>query len=148
MATYGKKKSSKNPDTGKMTAFQIRKLQFAEKKRQEEEAKAKGREASKTVTEDEYASMVEQENTNRAEDSIDASGLDAAIAAMVDLSTGGGEGVDAHPEKRVKAAFMEFMEAEMPGLRKDKPGLKTQQYRDMLWKEFKKSPQNPMNAQR
>jgi hypothetical protein len=36
----------------------------------------------------------------------------------------------------------------MAGLQADKPGLKRQQYRDMLWKQWQKAPQNPLNAAR
>ena len=46
----------------------------------------------------------------------------------------------------MKAAWLAYEEAELPALVADKPGLKRQQYRDMLWKTWQKSPQNPLNA--
>lgn len=36
--------------------------------------------------------------------------------------------------------------SELPGLQEQKPGLKRQQYRDLLWKSWQKAQQNPMNA--
>ena len=52
---------------------------------------------------------------------------------------------DIHPEKRVKAAFNAYFEANVADLKMAKPGLKMNQYRDLLWKQFQKSPENPMN---
>ncbi|KAI9602294.1 hypothetical protein H4Q26_001581 [Puccinia striiformis f. sp. tritici PST-130] len=43
------------------------------------------------------------------------------------------KGVDAHPERRFKAAFEAYKENELPTLRKDQPGLRLQQYHDLLY---------------
>jgi hypothetical protein len=77
----------------------------------------------------------------RNEDEIAATGLTQALNA---LTTDPGSN-DIHPEKRVKAAFNAFYEAKLPELKSEKPGLRANQYRDMLWKQFQKSPENPMN---
>ncbi|KNZ56579.1 hypothetical protein VP01_2371g1 [Puccinia sorghi] len=70
------------------------------------------------------------------------------------------KGVDAHPERRFKAAFEAYKENELPGLRKEvstsafpfiichslkQPGLRLQQYHDLLYKQFQKHPDNPFN---
>lgn len=38
-----------------------------------------------------------------------------------------------------------FQEAELPKLKEEKPGLTLHQYKDMVWKMWKKSPDNPLN---
>lgn len=38
-----------------------------------------------------------------------------------------------------------FEEAELPRLKEEKPGLTHTQYKDMIWKLWKKSPDNPLN---
>ena len=40
---------------------------------------------------------------------------------------------------------MAYQDAQLPQLKEEKPGLKLQQYRDMIWKMWQKSPDNPMN---
>ncbi|KAM7256041.1 hypothetical protein ACFE04_011782 [Oxalis oulophora] len=40
-----------------------------------------------------------------------------------------------------------FEEAELPRLKEEKPGLTHTQYKDMIWKLWKKSPDNPLNQQ-
>ncbi|KAH9810374.1 hypothetical protein DFH28DRAFT_1132181 [Melampsora americana] len=53
--------------------------------------------------------------------------------------------VDAHPERRFKAAFEAYKEKELPIARKEHPGLRLQQYHDLLYKQFQKHPDNPFN---
>jgi len=38
-----------------------------------------------------------------------------------------------------------FEEAELAKLKEEKPGLTLHQYKDMIWKLRKKSPDNPLN---
>ncbi|KAH1099144.1 hypothetical protein J1N35_016065 [Gossypium stocksii] len=40
-----------------------------------------------------------------------------------------------------------FEGAELPKLKEEKPGLTHTQYKDMIWKLWKKSPGNPLNQQ-
>ncbi|CAG8725712.1 5858_t:CDS:2, partial [Acaulospora colombiana] len=53
--------------------------------------------------------------------------------------------IERHPERRFKAAFEAYLDQELPQLRKDHPGLRLQQYKDLLFKSFQKSPDNPFN---
>ena len=46
--------------------------------------------------------------------------------------------------RRMKAAFAKYKEEQLPILRQDKPGLKLTQYQDMIFKNWQKSPQNPL----
>lgn len=48
--------------------------------------------------------------------------------------------------RRMKAAWKAYEERELPLLKQAKPGLKLSQYRDQLWNQWQKSPENPMNA--
>lgn len=77
-----------------------------------------------------------------------ASGIDDALDAL-DITTGThGTEVDRHPERRVKAAYAAFEERRLPELRAEHPGLRLAQMKEILRKEFDKSPENPMNQSR
>ena len=53
--------------------------------------------------------------------------------------------VDRHPEKRLKAAFTAFEEANMPRIKAENPTLRLSQLKQILRKEWMKSPENPLN---
>lgn len=52
---------------------------------------------------------------------------------------------DRHPEKRLKAAYTAFEEINLPILKAENPSLRLSQLKQMLRKEWLKSPQNPLN---
>ncbi|KAI7735672.1 hypothetical protein M8C21_008211 [Ambrosia artemisiifolia] len=118
------------------------------RRREEEEAERvkkaeeEKRRASRIAKEEEYEKMVLVQNRNRDDSVIEARSVEEAIAQM---AVSDGLPVDKHPEKRLKASFKAFEEAEMPNLKAEKPGLTHTQYKDMIWKMWKKSPDNPMN---
>ncbi|TYH26402.1 hypothetical protein ES288_A03G249600v1 [Gossypium darwinii] len=62
-------------------------------------------------------------------------------AAIAHMSVTDNLPADSHPERRVKAFF------KLPKLKEEKPGLTHTQYKDMIWKLWKKSPGNPLNQQ-
>ncbi|KAH6919171.1 hypothetical protein BKA70DRAFT_1249472 [Coprinopsis sp. MPI-PUGE-AT-0042] len=86
-------------------------------------------------------------------ESFAATGIDNAldllevVTAKMDKASVGSQAakLEAHPERRFKAAFAAYSERELPNLRKDHPGLRLQQYNDLLYKNFQKSPENPFN---
>jgi hypothetical protein len=53
--------------------------------------------------------------------------------------------VDRHPEKRLKAAFAAFEEANMPRIKSENPTLRLSQLKQILRKEWMRSPENPLN---
>jgi hypothetical protein len=53
--------------------------------------------------------------------------------------------LEQHPERRFKAAFEAYKERELPQAKIDHPGLRLQQYQELLYKQFQKSPDNPFN---
>jgi hypothetical protein len=69
-----------------------------------------------------------------------AEALSAITAALGDLK------LDAHPEKRMKALHTAFEERRLKELMAEKPNLKRSQYNEMIWKEWQKSPENPMRT--
>lgn len=71
----------------------------------------------------------------------DASGIDEAIEVL----TVSEKKVDIHPEKRMKAAYTTFEEKELPRLKSENPNLRLSQLKQLLKKEWMRSPDNPMN---
>ncbi|KAK1429071.1 hypothetical protein QVD17_11270 [Tagetes erecta] len=106
-------------------------------------AEEEKRRQSRTAKEEEYEKMVLVQNTNRDDSVIEARSVEEAIAQMSVAADN--LPLDKHPEKRLKASFKAFEEAELPNLKADKPGLTHTQYKDMIWKLWKKSPDNPLN---
>ena len=88
-------------------------------------------------------SALPQNNTNRTRGIEATSGLESALSQ---LSTGPDLKEDAHPEKRMKAAYAAWEQRNLPRIKDEMPGLKLSQYKAHLFKEWKKSPENPMNA--
>lgn len=85
-----------------------------------------------------------EENVNRIipeEGSVEARTIEDAIAV---LSTGP-EDLDRHPERRMKAAFAAYEEANMPRLKKENPNMRLSQLKQQLKKEWTKAPENPLN---
>lgn len=86
-------------------------------------------------------------------ESFAATGIDNAldlleiVTAKLDKASVGQQaaGIERHPERRFKAAYEAYQERELPIIRQEHPGLRLQQYKDLLYKQFQKSPENPYN---
>ncbi|EPY51631.1 HMG-box [Schizosaccharomyces cryophilus OY26] len=76
--------------------------------------------------------------------SYSASNIDDALN-LLSLDSGSKEKIDRHPERRFKPAFNEYKESRLPELRKESPGLRLNQYEDVMYREFQKHPNNPFN---
>lgn len=82
-----------------------------------------------------------EENLNRIQlDGDVAQTVDEAISILSDKNE-----TDRHPEKRIKAAYNAFEEVNLPRLKAENPTLRLSQLKQMLRKEWLKSPQNPVN---
>ncbi|XP_004595601.2 coiled-coil domain-containing protein 124 [Ochotona princeps] len=84
-----------------------------------------------------------EENLNRRvqeEGSVEARTIEDAIAV---LSVA--EEADRHPERRMRAAFAAFEEAQLPRLKQENPNMRLSQLKQLLKKEWLRSPDNPMN---
>lgn len=53
--------------------------------------------------------------------------------------------IDRHPERRVKAAYASFEEINLPRLKAENPNLRLSQLKQILKKDWMKSPDNPLN---
>ncbi|KMT01306.1 hypothetical protein BVRB_9g213220 [Beta vulgaris subsp. vulgaris] len=130
------------PGVSKVTEAELRRR----KEKEEEEMRRKAEEAkkkqSRMAEEEEYEKIVLVENRNRDDELIEAHSVEEALAQITVAET---LPVDKHPEKRLKASFKAFEEAELPRLKAEKPGLTHTQYKEMIWKLWKKSPDNPLN---
>jgi len=75
-----------------------------------------------------------------------ASGVGEATDLLRNLSTAsGGDSPDAHPERRRKAAYKAYEDREIPRMREENPGLKLSQIKEIIFKNWQKSPENPIN---
>ncbi|RLN39106.1 hypothetical protein C2845_PM01G02020 [Panicum miliaceum] len=99
---------------------------------------------ARTADEEEYGRVVLVANTNRDDSVIEARSVEDAIAKMT-IAAEPALAPDRHPERRLKVSYKAFEEAELAKLKEEKPGLTLHQYKDMIWKLWKKSPDNPLN---
>lgn len=103
------------------------------------------------------AAKVAAKRTGKIDDFLDfnsdkpelsASGIDGALEALSLTGRDGGvsaKDIERHPERRVKAAYAAYEERRLPEVKKENPGLRQQQMKQLIYKEFQKSPENPMN---
>ncbi|KAF4974047.1 hypothetical protein FDECE_18707, partial [Fusarium decemcellulare] len=78
---------------------------------------------------------------------LSASGIDNALDAL-SLTTGTDEGkVDRHPERRFPAAYAKYEERRLQEMKQDGSGvgLRMEQRKNRIRKEFEKHPDNPFN---
>ena len=78
------------------------------------------------------------------EGATEARSVEDAITVL-SIGDSGGVSVDKHPEKRMKAAYAAFEEREIPRLKQENPNLRMSQLKQLLRKEWMKSPDNPIN---
>lgn len=85
-----------------------------------------------------------EENINR----VKVEGFEArSVTEAITIMSVKDQPEDKHPEKRMKAAFTAFEVANMSRLKNENPSLKLSQLKQLLWKEWTKSPDNPLNQQ-
>uniref|UniRef100_A0A336MJP0 CSON002703 protein n=1 Tax=Culicoides sonorensis TaxID=179676 RepID=A0A336MJP0_CULSO len=70
-----------------------------------------------------------------------ATNIDEALAVLSSSDPND----DKHPEKRMKAAFKAYEEAQLVRMKAENPGLKLSQLKQLIFKNWQKSPENPMN---
>lgn len=126
----------------KVTETELQRRREEESQQIVQRAEKAKKQQSRTADEEEYERMVLVSNTNRDDSIIEARSVEDALAR---ITVSDALPVDRHPERRLKASFKAFEEAELPKLKIEKPGLTLNQYKDMIWKLWKKSPDNPLN---
>ncbi len=77
----------------------------------------------------------------KGQEIIDVTGVDEALTEL-SLTE-----IDKHPEKRLKAAWNAYFETQLPIFKAEYPNAKRSQLIEMIQKEFKKSPDNPVYRQ-
>ena len=82
-------------------------------------------------------------NTNHDEKMVGGENIDDALAYF-DAEDKEGK-IDRHPEKRRKAAWMKYQETRFAEIKAEFPTLKRSQINERIFKEWQKSPENPMN---
>lgn len=77
---------------------------------------------------------------------LSASGIDNALDAL-SLTGSSDTKIDRHPERRFKAAYAQFEERRLKEMEADGSGagLRLNQKKEKIKKEFEKSPENPFN---
>ncbi|XP_055677891.1 coiled-coil domain-containing protein 124 [Lutzomyia longipalpis] len=164
--TLAKKKQRKEEEE-KKRAEQLKKKQEAKQLLEEEMSSIKttGKPSIQKITRAQIQKEVETRNKNieainkpakpkneLLEENINRVNLDSTVATTVDEAIAAlsltEEALDKHPEKRLKAAFKAFEEENMNRIKLENPTLKMSQWKQLLWKEWTRSPQNPLNQPR
>jgi hypothetical protein len=132
----GKKETIKGPTRKEIEIHKERTIQILLDKNQAENVV----ETEEIDTEKEFVNPNYQNNlvTDNGVEIINISGVNEALEELelVDY--------DKHPEKRMRAAWNSFLDKQMAIYRSAYPSLKRQQLINLMQKEFKKSPENPV----
>lgn len=121
---------------GKVTRAQIEEaLQNEQQQQEQQQLNAKEKSHLECPLEENVNRIVPEEGT------VEARTIEDAIAVL----SMGPEDLDRHPERRMKAAFASYEEANMPRLKMENPNMRLSQLKQQLKKEWMKSPENPLN---
>lgn len=86
-----------------------------------------------------------EENLNRVLADVHvASSIEQAISV---LKVSDPEEEDRHPEKRMKALFKAYENSQLPSIKAENPSLKLSQLKQIIFKNWQKSPENPLNKE-
>ncbi|KAG8943720.1 hypothetical protein FRC04_002552 [Tulasnella sp. 424] len=110
------------------------------------EDKPKDADPPEVDTAEEEPQKVEEYAATGLDDALEMMSL---VTAKTDKASVGqaAAGIESHPERRFKAAFEAYKERTLPELKDERPGLRLQQYNDIMYKQFQKHPDNPFNQQ-
>lgn len=83
-----------------------------------------------------------EENLNRQMFEVEvAETIEQAIAVLAVKESD----EDKHPEKRMKALYRKYEDAQLPKIKVENPSLKLSQLKQIIFKNWQKSPENPLN---
>lgn len=137
------KSSHKAAAVPKMTRAEILRMKLLQ---EEARAKEASQQEDNSYCDTSMVNMNHELLRERAElaekniDMVKASGLDEVLDALSIVPK------TEASEKRLKVAYEAFAERMMVQLKEDYPNLKLSQYKDMIFKAWKKSPENPLLA--
>lgn len=126
------KKTTKPPPPAKVTRAQIESRSAQNRNNKPVEKKVVETHLDKPVEENINRIVVEGEEARSVTEAI-------AILGVKD------DGSDKHPEKRMKAAYTAYEERRLAELKLEHPSLRLSQLKQMIFKEWQKSPDNPLN---
>lgn len=127
-------KTTKLKTQAKVTRAQI----AAEQERQRQETETAAEKEASLV----HDEVPLEENVNRlVPEGDEARNVEDAIT-MLSMKE---PDADRHPEKRMKAAYQKFEDENLPILKQENPNMRLSQLKQMLKKDWMKSPQNPLN---
>jgi len=109
-----------------------------EEARREAEARGGGAAATPATT---HLDEPLVENLNRLQVEESARSVGEAIHVLAGKSAK----EDKHPEKRLQAAYKAFEERMMPTVKEENKNMRLSQWKQIIWKEWTKSPENPIN---
>ena len=114
----------------------------------EKDAEQRRRNAARGIVDnsDDIFSHSKSHNKLDTEDEMNASDIESALGGL--KMAAGGDDPEAHPEKRMKAAYNEYFEAQLPIFKEDHPNLKLSQYKERIFDAWKKAPENKAAADR
>ncbi|NXY18941.1 CC124 protein, partial [Atrichornis clamosus] len=133
------KLKGKSPKQG-VTPGKVTRAQIEENIRKDQQQKENTDTVEKEKT---HLEVPLEENLNRRvleEGSVEARTIEDAIAVLSVSNDS-----DRHPERRMRAAFTAFEELHLPRLKQENPNMRLSQLKQLLKKEWMKSPENPMN---
>jgi hypothetical protein len=85
-----------------------------------------------------------EENINR----LKIEGEEArTITEAISILSSKSDDSDKHPERRMKAAYTAFENRRLEEMKMEFPSLRLSQLKQMIFKEWQKSPENPLNKQ-
>jgi len=133
-----KKAYAKNQPPPKITQAEIARTreieEIAARQRKEQEDKRE------IEIEENINRVIALERANLGTAYIEARTVDDVIGHMGAIVS-----PDKHPEKRVKATYAAYEEKNLPQFREENPTLKLSQLKELIWKQWQKSPENPIN---
>ncbi|KAI0132520.1 hypothetical protein BJ170DRAFT_592474 [Xylariales sp. AK1849] len=113
---------------------------------EEKDAPSKAPKSAKTATKKTGRGTLDLSQLDDSLPSLNASGIDNALDALGAVGSSQDK-IDKHPERRFKAAYAAFEERRLKEMEDDGSGtgLRLNQKKDKIRKEFEKSPENPFN---
>lgn len=113
----------------------------------DKDADNRARMAAKGIVDnsDDIFSHSKSHNKLDTEEEMNASGIESALGGLKMAFSAGGDDPEAHPEKRMKAAYNEYFEIQLPIFKQEHPNLKLSQYKERIFDAWKKAPENPLN---
>ncbi|CAH1797086.1 unnamed protein product [Owenia fusiformis] len=125
--------SAKPAPSAKVTRAQIE-----HNKREVQRKQAEAKQETKAPVHDEVPL---EENVNRlVPEEGEARTVEDAIQVL-----SAKESLEKHPEKRVKAAYASYESERLPKLKQENPNMRLSQLKQILKKDWMKSPDNPLN---